>query len=340
MSMKNILRKLLFILLIFSVSTSCGDSEGTTEQIVVDSTIVDKHGQLSISGTNLVDKNGDTIVLRGMSLFWSQWGGNYYNEETIKWLRDDWKCTIIRVVVGVEGGGYLENSYEEYQKATTVIDACIKLGIYVIVDWHDHHAESHLNEAISFFDNISKTYGDQSNIIYEIYNEPLDVSWNNILKPYAEGVVSTIRLNDPNNVVIVGTPNWSQDVNDVINNQIIDPNIAYSFHFYTSTHREDLRAKAIQAINAGIPLFATEWGLSEASGTGEINLVESGLWLDFLEQYNLSWCNWSIINKDESSAALLPTTSTLSEWNNNQLSESGKLIRAYLIQENSSLFKH
>ena len=338
--MKTISRKIFFILLIFSINISCSNSDGPTEQGNEDSTIVELHGQLSIDGINLVDKNGEAIALRGMSLFWSQWGGDYYNEETIKWLRDDWKCTVVRVAVGIENGGYLDNPYDEYQKAKVVIDACIKLGIYVIVDWHDHHAQDHTYEAVSFFDNISKTYGDQPNIIYEIYNEPLDVSWNNVLKPYSETIINTIRSNDSTNVIVVGTPNWSQDVDAVINNKINDPNVAYALHFYTGTHKEWLRDKAIRAMNAGVPLFATEWGLSEANGTGEINLVETGLWLDFLEQSNLSWCNWSIINKDESSAAILPTTTILSGWSESQLTESGKMIREYLIQENSSLFEN
>ncbi len=340
MYLEKFINKYLSLFIITIVLISCGDSDGTTDQILSDSTIVDKHGQLSIDGINLVDENGEAIALRGMSLFWSQWGGNYYNEETIKWLRDDWKCTVVRVAVGVESGGYLDNTFEEYQRATTVIDACIKLGIYVIVDWHDHHAESHLNEAISFFNNISKIYGEQPNIIYEIYNEPLNVSWANVIKPYSQAVVNTIRANDSNNVIVVGTPNWSQDVDVVINNKVLGDNIAYSLHFYTGTHTQWLRDKAIRAMNAGVPLFATEWGLSEANGTGAINLEESKLWTDFLEQYNLSWCNWSVINKDESSAALLPTTSTLSGWSENQLSESGKMIRAYLIQENSGLFNN
>lgn len=339
MSSDKVMKKLFSLFMITILLVSCGDSGGATEQTNENSTIVGQHGQLSINGTNLVDKNGELIALRGMSLFWSQWGGEYYNEETIKWLRDDWKCTVVRVAIGVENGGYLDNPYLEYQKATAAIDACIKLGIYVIVDWHDHHAESHQYEAISFFNNISKTYGDVPNIIYEIYNEPLNVSWNNVLKPYSQAVVNTIRANDSTNVIIVGTPNWSQDVDAVINNKLMGENITYSLHFYTGTHREWLRDKAIKAMNAGVPLFATEWGLSEASGTGVIDLVESGLWLDFLEQNNLSWCNWSIINKDESSAALLPNTSTLSGWDSNQISESGNMIRDYLIQKNSSLFK-
>ncbi|PIQ11036.1 MAG: glycoside hydrolase [Ignavibacteriales bacterium CG18_big_fil_WC_8_21_14_2_50_31_20] len=337
MLQNNILKSSFRILVILIFTLSCSNSEGITNENT-EFSIVEKHGQLSISGTNLVDSSGEIIVLRGMSLFWSQWGDDYYNEETIKWLRDDWKCTVIRVAMGVEGGGYLENSSVEFQKASSVIDACIKFGIYVIIDWHDHHAESHTNEAISFFHNISLKYGNQPNIIYELYNEPLAVSWKEIIKPYAESVINTIRKNGSKNVIIIGTPNWSQDVEDVINNRINDNNLAYVFHFYSSTHTADLRNKAFSSINAGIPLFVSEWGLSEASGNGNINLAESKIWMNFLEQYNLSWCNWSVMNKDESSAALLPTTTNLSGWNESQLSQSGKMIREYLIKENSSLF--
>jgi endoglucanase len=336
--MKILLRNLTLISLFLFINISCGNSEDSiTASEAKETSFVDKHGQLSIDGINLVDKNGDAITLRGMSLFWSQWGGVYYNEETIKSLRDDWKVTVVRLAMGVESGGYLDNKYEEYQKITSAIDVCIKLGLYVIVDWHDHHAESHLSESITFFNNISTAYGDVPNIIYEIYNEPLNVSWNSVLKPYGQAVINTIRKNDLNNIIIMGTPNWSQDVDAVINNKLLSDNLAYSLHFYTSTHQQWLRDKAVKAMNAGVPLFVTEWGLSEASGTGQIDKSESALWITFLENSNLSWCNWSLNNKDESSAALLPTTTTLSDWSDDQLTESGRMIRNYLIQENSGL---
>jgi len=339
MFLNSILINSIIILISLFGTLACNNSNEITEKNnSVESTIVEKHGQLSINGTNILDKNGNIFVLRGMSLFWSQWGGNYYNEQTIKWLRDNWKCTVIRVAMGVENGGYLDNPNEEFQKVISVIDACIKFDIYVIIDWHDHHAENHINEAISFFHNISLKYGNIPNIIYELYNEPLAVSWNNVIKPYTQTVTNTIRKNDCDNIILVGTPNWSQDVDNIINNKINDKNLAYVFHFYSSTHKLELRNKAITAINAGIPIFVSEWGLSEASGDGNINLVESKLWTDFFELYNLSWCNWSIMNKDETSAALLPSTESKSGWSESQLSQSGKIIRNYLIKENSSLF--
>lgn len=330
-----------FILSIFFIFilTFCSDSESINEN-ENNNTIVGKYGQLSVDGTNIVDKNGNAVALRGMSLFWSQWAPSYYNEETIKWLRDDWKCTVIRVAMGVESGGYLENSELEYWKAITAIDACINLGIYVIVDWHDHNAEDHLEEAKEFFNDISKKYGDRENIIYEIYNEPLDVSWSNTLKPYSESIISEIRKNDPDNLIIVGTPNWSQDVDDVIGNRISDDNVTYSLHFYTGTHRQWLRDKSDLAISAGVPVYVSEWGLSEANGSGNIDITETNRWTNYLEDNNLSWCNWSVTNKDETSAILLPSTTKLSNWNESELSEAGKIIRNYLISMNSNMFEN
>jgi endoglucanase len=331
---------LILILISLFFVINCTDSDNiTNEQIDESENIVEKFGQLSLSGTSIVNENSEPIALRGMSLFWSQWAPNYYNEETIKWLRDDWKCTIVRAALGVESGGYLDNPEIEYAKVTRVIDACIKLGIYVIVDWHDHHAEDHLESAKIFFGQISKSYAEYPNIIYEIYNEPLNVSWVSVLKPYSESVISVIRENDPDNLIIVGTPNWSQDVDKVIGNKIQDDNVLYSLHFYTGTHKEWLRTKAKNAMSAGIPLFISEYGISESSGNGIIDLNETNLWVNFMEEKNLSWCNWSVANKDETSAILLSSTSSISGWEIEDLSEAGIIIRDYIIRMNDPLFE-
>lgn len=326
----------LFFLFFIGLS-GCNENQILSEQ--TDTTIVDKWGRLTTDGNKIVDQNQNEVVLRGMSLFWSNWGGFYYAAETIKWLKEDWKCTVIRAAIGADAdNGYIENPGTEMTKLYAVIDACLEQGIYVIVDWHSHHAEDYVPAAVNFFNTVSKKYGGYPNIIYEIYNEPLDVSWANILKPYAETLISIIRQNDPENLILVGTPNWSQDVDAVIADPLTDHNVAYTLHFYTSTHTQWLRDKALTAMNAGLPLFVSEWGLSESSGTGDINWAETNLWLFFLERDSLSWCNWSVINKDESSAALLPTTSGLSGWPEDELTESGQFIRNYLRMKNRSHF--
>jgi hypothetical protein len=78
-----------------------------------------------------------------MSLFWSQWteGSTFYNKDTVQALKCSWNANVVRAAMGVEEGGYLTNAALEQGKAETIIQAAIDLGIYVIVDWHDHNAQ-------------------------------------------------------------------------------------------------------------------------------------------------------------------------------------------------------
>ena len=329
------MKKLIFSLIMVVTLVQCKE---TTTKPDSHLTVVEKYGRLQVDGTSITDKNGDTIVLRGMSLFWSQWGGHYYNAETLRWLRDDWGITIVRAAMGIESGGYLENPSEEKAKVESVIDTAIELGLYVIVDWHDHHAENHQEESMAFFDELSKKYGDVPNLIYEIYNEPLNnVTWSGVVKPYSEAVISAIRANDPDNLIIAGSPTWSQDVDIAAADPIDDVNIAYTLHFYTGTHRQSLRDKANLAMARGAALFVTEWGTSEASGDGNLDYQETETWLKYMDDNNLSWCNWSVIDKDETSAALLPGANFRGGWGQNELSESGTFIRNAIKTRNADL---
>ncbi|WP_025741749.1 glycoside hydrolase family 5 protein [Aquimarina pacifica] len=311
------------------------DEEDESDTDNPTASVVETHGRLQVSGNKILDKNNDVIQLRGMSLFWSQWMGQYYTEEAISWLKNDWNCNIVRAAMGVEDSdGYLSNKETEKQKVFTVIDAAIKEGIYVIVDWHSHHAEDYVNEAKSFFAEVAQKYGDSPNLIYEIYNEPLNVSWTEVLKPYHEEVIASIREFDSDNLIICGTRTWSQDVDEVIGNTINDNNVAYTLHYYAATHKQSLRDKAQNAINNNIPIFVTEYGVSEASGDGSIDENEARTWWDFLDQNKISWCNWSIADKDELSAALKPGASGLGGWTEDQLTTSGAMVRNEIISKN------
>ncbi len=292
-----------------------------------DSTVVEKYGQLRVQGTQIVDKDGKPVTLRGMSLFWSQWIGKYYNYDCIQWLRDDWECTVVRASMGIEPDGYLTNPIAEKNKVLAVIDACIDLGIYVIVDWHDHNAQNHQQQAKEFFAEIAKQYGDYPNLIYEIFNEPLQVSWANVIKPYAEAVIDTIRFIDPDNIIIVGTPTWSQDVDIASQSPLQYENIAYALHFYAATHKQFLRNKAITALNNGIALWVSEFGTSESSGNGTLDSTETDIWMNFMESRKISWCNWSVADKNETSAALKSGASQYGNWSDADLTRSGSIIR-------------
>lgn len=327
---------LIIILLSCSSTTTSESSEEENNDSKKATTVVEAYGQLSIAKNKIINQNNNPIQLRGMSLFWSQWMGQYYTAETVNWLKEDWNATVIRASMGVEdSGGYLSNPEVEKAKVFTVIDAAIAQGIYVIVDWHSHHAEDHLEEAKSFFAEVAQKYGDSPNIIYETYNEPLDdASWDTVLKPYHEAVLGEIRKYDPDNIVICGTRSWSQNVDEVVGNAINDVNVAYTLHYYAASHKQDLRDIAQIALDNNLAIFVTEYGTTEYTGDGFVDIEETKIWWQFLDDNKISWCNWSVANKDESASALQPNTNETGGWSVNQLTTSGNLVRTEMKTKN------
>lgn len=321
----------------FLVAMSCAATSGaaraqaTTDDI---STPVQRHGQLSVQGNRIVDKDGEPVILRGMSLFWSQWMGQFYNRAAVKWLRDDWRCSIVRAAMGVELGGYLENPEQEKRKVETVVDAAIKNGVYVVIDWHDHNANQHTAQAQQFFAAMARRYAGKPNVIYEVFNEPLaEASWKGDVKPYCEAVIASIRQYDLDNLIVCGSPSWSQKVDEAAADPIAGENIVYSLHFYASSHGQELRDAASRALKSGAALMVTEFGITEATGDGEINREEMQKWWEFLDDNGISWCNWSIADKVESSAALRPGASARGVWDETMLTPSGLFVRAKLREE-------
>ena len=326
--------KLFTIIILGSIIFSCDDenNDQETNGIVSDSTVVEIHGLLHVEGNRIVNKNGDAVSLAGNSFFWSNdnWGGErYYTPEVVSWLQEDWNTTIVRAAMGVEdSGGYLDNKTANKERVQTIVDAAIDVGLYVIIDWHSHHAEDNTDEAVNFFQEMATLYGEYDNVIYEIYNEPLDISWSNTIKPYALSVISAIRAIDPDNLIVVGTPEWSQRVDLAAADPITEfSNIAYTLHFYTIYHHQWLRDRANAALENGIALLITEWGLIGYSLVDP----EANEWMTWCFNNKMSHCNWAVNDKQEEWSILVPGASTTGGWSDDDLTDSGKLARSIIV---------
>ncbi|MBN1117450.1 MAG: glycoside hydrolase family 5 protein [Bacteroidales bacterium] len=290
--------------------------------------VVSENGQLQVDGLYLKNAQGDTIVLRGMSLGWHNWWPQYYTPETVKWLKEDWKCSIVRAPMGVDpDSGYIKMKEWSVNTISTVVDAAIENDIYVIIDWHSHSLKT--KQAVEFFSAMAKKYGSYPNVIYEIFNEPINNSWEEV-KKYSIKVIEAIREHDPDNIILVGNPHWCQDIHLVADDPIEGyDNIMYTVHFYAATHKDFLRERSDYALSKGIPVFVSEYGACHANGDDEIDYEEWQKWLDWMDANAISWCKWSIVDKVETSAALKPKTPT-SGWTEDDLSESGKASRKLL----------
>ncbi len=296
---------------------------------------VKHHGQLSVLGTQLVDKENNPVVLRGMSFGWHSMWPRFYNEKAVSWLKKDFNCNVVRAAMGIEIGewAYLKEPQFSKEKIEAVVNGAIKSDIYVIIDWHSHNIN--LEEAKAFFAEMSKKYGKYPNIIYEVFNEPDYESWSEV-KAYAEEVIKVIRANDPKNIILVGSSHWDQDVNLPAEDPIRGyDNIMYTMHFYAATHGKELRDRTDDAIKSGLPIFVSESAGMEASGDGPLNLKAWQEYIDWMESKKLSWITWSVSDKDETCSILKKSAKSEGKWKVEDLKESGIKVREFLRKYNT-----
>lgn len=312
-----------------TVPPAPSDPKGTTP--------VSQHGQLSVKNGQLVDKSGKGYQLRGMSTHGLTWFPEFVNESAFKTLRDDWNTNVVRLAMYVDEWGngqcYMGNKSGSLELLEKGVDICIKLDMYVIIDWHvlnPGDPSKYTNEAKSFFETVSKRYAKYPNVIYEICNEPNGgASWSGNIKPYAEKIIPVIRKNAPNSVIIVGTPTWSQEIDKPLSDPLSYKNVMYAFHFYAATHA-GLRSNVENCVAQGLPVFVSEFGTCDASGGGANDFNETQKWLSYFDKQGISYCNWSICNKDETCSVLRPGTSANGNWSESDLTENGKWMRNWL----------
>lgn len=316
-------------------------TEKVKENIAPDvaSRLVSEHGQLSLDGTQIVDEDGEPFQLTGMSTHGIQWFPQYVNEDVFRTLRDDWNCNVIRLAMYTGNSeGYTDSTKDALEQLLfDAVDTAIELDMYVIIDWHllaDKSPQIRKNDALRFFREASEKYAGVPNVIYEICNEPNgNVTWDNDIRPYADEVINAIRSVDKKNLIIVGTPTWSQDIDKVLKNPFNDDGVLYALHFYAATHKDSLRQRLIECNEEGLPVFVSEFGLCDSSGNGNNDFDEAEIWLDLLDELGISYCNWALADKNETCCALRPNASTSGNWSDRELSESGLWIKNWLLNK-------
>ena len=302
---------------------------------VDDSTPYGQHGALHVENGKLTDADGNTVQLYGMSTHGIAWFPQYINYDSFRTLRDDWNTNCIRLAMyTAEYGGYCADGDKEQLKQLVRdgVSYATELGMYVIVDWHilsDCDPNQNKDEAIAFFREMSETFTDNDNVLYEICNEPNSgTSWDSI-KSYAEEVIPVIREQKPDAVILVGTPTWSQEIDKAAASPLTFDNVMYTLHFYAGTHKDDLRNRLETCVQNNLPVFVSEFGMCDASGNGANDFDSTTKWLDLLNKYQISFCCWNLANKDESSSVFKAASTALSDWTDEDFNESGRWIRDY-----------
>lgn len=357
--MEKIIKVIFVIILVAIISLTCYSvvekktdiNLSTVQEEVIDKNSIQYTGWLKTQGSQLQNEKGEPIQLRGLSSHGIQWFYDIITYENLQTLKKEWNTNVFRIAMYTDpnSNGYISNSTEIKEKVYNIIEMAIDLDMYVIVDWHilaDNNPQIYETQSKEFFNEISNKYNNTPNVIYEICNEPngYNVTWSNNVKPYAENIIQTIRANSPKSLIIVGTPDWCKDLKNPADDPLNYENIVYACHFYAGSHNESLQSQIDYCLNKNLPVFISECGMTDATGSGIIYEDNFKIWINYINERNLSWLYWSLSNKDEESSILTPdyhtaVNSDTSNSNNNNI-ETQINTTTNFVDSNSSYLEN
>lgn len=284
---------------------------------------------LHVDGPQLLDDRNQPVILQGYSTFGINYKPEYVNENTFRFLKEEMGSQVIRLAMyTADNNGYCTGGDQEQLEGLIDkgVQAAVATGQYVIIDWHilsDGNPAQYQGQAKDFFGTVSRKYAGNPAVIYEICNEPngREVTWP-VVKSYAEAVIQEIRANDKNALILVGTPQWNQAETEAGKDLLKDAgNMMYTVHFYAATHKDQQRQDLSTAYDQKLPMFVSEFGITEASGNGALDEQSGQTWIDLLDQDKISRVAWATSDKDEASSIFRPGTnpdspslSDLTEW--------------------------
>ena len=356
-SMKTFLR---FSIVCLVIVTTVFTLSACRKTPVKEKTFVELNGKLHVKGTQLINEHGDVVVLRGVSLGLHNFYPRLYNDSCVKWLAQDWKCSVVRAAMavdeeqtykpgmkfsrsGTEGLDpeypYIPNPGYAIWNITKVADAAIRYGVYVIIDFHCN--KIHLEDAKMFFTEIATKYKGIPNVMYEIINEPDETyTWPEV-KAYSEEVIRAIHSIDPEKVILVGSSHLDQDLQAVADNPIGDQsNILYTMHFKAGFPKKDLRDRVASAMAKGLPVFVSECGGTDVTGSAPVDKAEWSAYLNWMEDRKISWVAWSLSDNDDNCSMLKPEASLNVLWPDSLIREWGKICKTAIKTKNMETLKH
>ena len=335
------MKKLFVILAAAALMAGCAENSGNTVP------------SLRVEGTTLT-AGGEPVVFDGISFGWHNLWPRFYNEQAVKRLASEYDVKLVRAAVGADShaladnpgchDGYMGEREFALERLYAVVDGAIEAGIYVIVDWHSHTL--HRQEACEFFRAVASKYAGVPNVIYELFNEPvcrsfeasfsyddlgnpeaMNAYWQD-LKAYAAACIDVIKSVEGGYepLILMGCPSWDQRIDFPAADPIEGyDNLMYTVHFYAATHKDDLRAATLKAVEGGTPVFISECAACEASGNGEMDMASWEEWCSLASSKGISIARWSVSDKDETCSMFTPEALSEGPWTPEVIKPWGKL---------------
>lgn len=321
------MKKLLIIILCLLMITGCTPKK---RESFDGKDRPSNRGILQVVDGQLCGDDGQPVMLRGISNYSISVFMMYNNRDTFHDISDLMGCNVIRLALytyGVGSFGYCTGGDKDSLKSEVIkaVDNARDEDMYAIIDWHileDGDPHKYMEDAINFFEEMSSRFRDYNNVIYEICNEPNKTDWATI-RDYADTIIPIIRNNDPDSVIIVGTPDWSSRVDIAAGDPLKYDNLLYTLHFYSASHKQESRDNVKRALEKKCPIFVSEFGVCHSSGGFPLDIEEADVWIDFLEENKISYVMWNFSATAEPCAVLSRNRIITSGFEESDFKESG-----------------
>lgn len=279
----------------------------------------DKPGmeKVLVQGNKFVTESGQTLIFQGVNIrdpydlqkdgFWTK-----AHFEKAK----EWGADMIRLPV--HPASWRAKGEIEYLKLLDeAVEWARELSIYLIIDWHsignlqsgkfqNPMYNTDIEETQAFWDLVSGHFAGEAVIaMYELFNEPTvggrfgDLTWTE-WKGINEEMISMIRKNDPETVILVAGFNWAYDLTPVKTEPIVGNNIAYVSHPYPEKRPQPWESQWEDDwgfVAKKYPVILTEIGFALPEEKG-VHIPVHGdetygqALVDFCADRGISWVVW------------------------------------------------
>ncbi|MBK9924831.1 MAG: glycoside hydrolase family 6 protein [Anaerolineales bacterium] len=263
---------------------------------------------LSVSGRYIKDPQGNNVVLRGVSLVDIGEVNLGRTRNAVQLINmatnesDGWYARVVRLPVypnAIDSSpGWLANPDAYFNNhLNPAIQNCVARQIYCIIDWHyisDYNNSTVDTATRAFWNYVAPRYANTPNVIFELYNEPVNPDNWTTWKQWAQPWVDIIRSHAPNNLILIGGPRWSQNLSSAASSPFVGNNLVYVAHIYPEHGGQSNWDSWFGNAANSVPFFVTEWGWIQGGATPTSGTL-SGYGIPFsnyMESKGLSWTAW------------------------------------------------
>ncbi len=286
--------------------------------------------RLHTRGKKVLNASGKPVWLYGVNIASLEWSTDgEHIEESVNRAINDWKVNLIRLPLAQDQWfGKMMNQTDggaAYRALVDkLVDTCAAGHVYIDLDLHWSDAGKWVNEggksgqhsmpdknSVAFWQDMATRYKNWPNVIFDLYNEPRDVSfavWRDggtvTEKPDRkktgqakvtyeavglQKLYDTVRATGATNVVTVGGLDWAYDLSGVLQGYgIKGSNLIYETHPYQEKKNWD---KNFGDTSWKYPVYMGEWGFGVRNTNG-LGYAQS--LMQYARKHKLHWTAWDM----------------------------------------------